>query len=91
MIAYFIVDLISRAGPFVLLQPRLTRNLLSTTLKVRVRVANRTRDSVEGKARGLGRKLDLGADVEESKVAVDEVVGNASCLVLQENHQYELR
>ena len=74
------MDLSSLPAP---LQPRLPRDLLRAPLQVRVRVANRTCDSVEGKARGLGRKLDLSADVEESKVAVDEVVGDTSCLILQ--------
>lgn len=83
MLAYVIMDLMSSAGPLIVLQSRLARDLLGTTLKVRVRVANRTCDGVEGKARRLSRELDLSANVEESEVAVDEVVGDTSCLILQ--------
>lgn len=48
-----------------------------------MRVTNRACDSVEGEARRLGRELNLSADVEESKVSIDEVVGNTGCLILE--------
>lgn len=64
------------------LQTGLARNLLLTALKVGVRVTDRPGDSVEGETGRLGGELDLGADVEESKVAGDEVVGDAGCFVL---------
>lgn len=83
MLAYVIMDLMSSAGLLIVLQSRLARNLFGTTLEVRVRIANGTCDSVEGKARRLSRELDLSANVEESKVAVDEVVSDTSCLILR--------
>jgi hypothetical protein len=49
-----------------------------------VRVANRSGNSVESKARRLGRELHLGANMEESEVAVDKVVSYTSCLILFE-------
>lgn len=61
---------------------RLTRRRLRATLQVRVRIANRPSDCIEGKARRLGRELHLSANVEESEIAVDQVVGDACCFVL---------
>jgi hypothetical protein len=57
--------------------------LLLTTLQVRVSIADRSSNDVESETLGLGRELDLGADVEEGKVTSGEVVGDTSSFVLQ--------
>jgi hypothetical protein len=64
-------------------KPRLPRRRLRPALQVRVRVANRPGDSVEGETRGFGRELHFGADVEEGEIPVDEVVRDAGCFVLR--------
>jgi hypothetical protein len=63
-------------------KPRLPRRRLRPPLQVRVRVANRPGDSVEGETRGSGRELHFGADVEEGEIPVDKVVRDAGCFVL---------
>ena len=54
-------------------------------------VADWACDGVKGKTRRLGRELNFGANVEESKVTIDEVVSDAGCFVLQMNNQYEFQ
>ena len=64
-------------------KPRLPRRRLRPALQVRVRIANRPSNSVESEARGFGRELHFGADVEEGEIAVHEVVRDAGCFVLE--------
>ena len=80
----YILSLTSYHLPIKLLplQPRLARNLLRATLQVRVSVTNRPSNSVESKARRFCRKLDLGSNMEESKVSRNQMVCHASRLVL---------
>ena len=68
---------------------RLTRRRLRAALQVRVRVADRPGDGVEGKACRLGRELHFGADVEESEIAVHQVVGDTCCFVLEISRQQD--
>jgi len=56
--------------------------LLLTALQVGVSIANGSSHDVESETLGLGRELDLGANVEEGKVTSGEVVGDASSLIL---------
>lgn len=57
-------------------------HLLLASHQVRVRRADGTSNSVKGQTVQLGRELDLGSNVEESKVSRDQVVSYPSGLVL---------